>query len=46
MTLEAWVNPTTVSSAWRDVVYKDDDNYYLSASSTSSGRPVGGGIFG
>ena len=29
MTLEAWVNPTTVSSAWRDVIYKGDDNYYL-----------------
>jgi hypothetical protein len=46
MTLEAWVNPTTVTSAWRDVVYKGDDNYYLSATSTPSGRPVGGGIFG
>jgi hypothetical protein len=45
MTLEAWVNPTTVSSAWRDVVYKGNDNYYLSATSTPSGRPVGGGIF-
>ena len=22
MTLEAWVFPTTVSSAWRDVIYK------------------------
>ena len=29
MTLEAWVFPTTVNSAWRDVIYKGDDNYYL-----------------
>src|SRR6266704_3451489 len=29
MTLEAWVNPSTVSSAWRDVIYKGNDNYYL-----------------
>ena len=34
MTLEAWVYPTTVTSAWRDVVYKGDDNYYLMATST------------
>jgi chitodextrinase len=46
MTLEAWVFPTTVSSAWRDVLYKGDDNYYLSATSGNAGRPVGGGIFG
>ena len=29
MTLEAWVNPSTVSSVWRDVLYKGNDNYYL-----------------
>ena len=46
MTLEAWVYPTTVSNAWRDVVYKGDDNYYLMATSTAAGRPAGGGIFG
>jgi fibronectin type 3 domain-containing protein len=45
MTLEAWVNPTTVNSAWRDVIYKGNDNYYLSGTSGNSGRPVGGGIF-
>jgi len=33
MTLEAWVNPTTVSNAWRDVIEKGNDNYYLSATS-------------
>ena len=26
MTLEAWVNPATVSSVWRDVLYKGNDN--------------------
>ena len=32
MTLEAWVFPTALGG-WRDVIYKGDDNYYLSASS-------------
>jgi fibronectin type 3 domain-containing protein len=41
LTLEAWVNPSAVSSAWRDVIYKGNDNYYLSATSTYSGDPVG-----
>jgi fibronectin type 3 domain-containing protein len=45
MTLEAWVNPSAVTSAWRDVVYKDVDNYYLMATSTNASRPVGGGTF-
>jgi hypothetical protein len=44
MTLEAWVNPATVNNAWRDVIYKGDDNYYLEATSTNSSRPAGGGI--
>ena len=38
-TLEAWVNPTAVSSAWRDVIYKGDDNYYLEATTTAGGVP-------
>ncbi len=46
MTLEAWVNPSTVSSAWRDVIYKGNDNYYLEGTSTTSSRPAGGGTFG
>jgi PKD repeat protein len=46
MTLEAWVNPTTVSSAWRDVIYKGNDNYYLEATSDRTSRPVGGGTIG
>jgi len=45
MTLEAWVYPTAVTSAWRDVVYKGDDNYFLMATSAPSGRPAGGGQF-
>src|SRR5258706_10186122 len=27
MTLEAWVKPATVTSDWRDVIYKGYDNY-------------------
>ena len=45
MTLEAWVNPTTVTSTWRDVIYKGNDNYYLSGTSTIGSRPAGGGTF-
>ena len=46
MTLEAWVNPSVVSSAWGDVVYKGNDNYYLEATTTSGGVPCGAGTFG
>jgi hypothetical protein len=45
MTLEAWVNPTTVNAAWRDVIYKGNDDYYLEATSSNGSRPVGGGTF-
>ncbi len=45
MTLEAWVNPSTVDSAWRDVIYKGNDNYYLEATSPQSAAPGGGGTF-
>jgi hypothetical protein len=45
MTLEVWVYPTTVTAAWRDVIYKGNDNYYLEASSIS-GPPMAGAIFG
>ena len=34
MTLEAWVNPSTVNANWRDVIYKGNDNFYLEATST------------
>jgi hypothetical protein len=46
MTLEAWVNPSTVNSAWRDVIYKGDDNYYLMGTTASGGVPGAGGTFG
>jgi Concanavalin A-like lectin/glucanases superfamily/PQQ enzyme repeat len=45
MTLEAWVYPTTVNSAWRDVIYKGNDNYYLEGTSPNSSRPAMGGTF-
>jgi glucose/arabinose dehydrogenase/PKD repeat protein len=46
MTLEAWVNSTGTNAGWRDLVYKGNDNYYLSASSTPNNRPAAGGIMG
>jgi hypothetical protein len=48
MTLEAWVNPAqgAVSSAWRDVIYKGNDNYYLMATSANNALPAGGASFG
>ena len=46
MTLAAWVNPTSLSSAWQDVIYKGNVNYFLMASSDNGGSPVGGGTFG
>ena len=46
MTLEAWVNPTTISSAWRDVIEKGNDNYYLMGTSSHSSTPAGGAIVG
>lgn len=45
MTLEAWVNPSTVTRAFRDVIYKGKDNYYLEGTSRTSGRPAMGGTF-
>jgi hypothetical protein len=46
MTLEAWVNPSAVTSAWRDVIYKGNDNYYLMATAAQNGLPAAGGTFG
>ena len=45
MTLEAWVNPSTVNAAWRDVIYKGNDNYYLEGTSDRV-FPAVGGTFG
>jgi chitodextrinase len=38
-TLEAWVNPSTTSASWADIIYKGNDNYYLDA---VTGAPVAG----
>jgi hypothetical protein len=46
MTLAAWVKPSKVTNAWRDVIFKEDNNYYLMATSPTSSRPTGGGRFG
>ncbi len=46
MTLEAWVDPSTVSAAWRDVIYKANDNFYLEATSTNGSKPDAGIIAG
>ena len=35
--------PTSVSSAWRDIIYKADDNYYMEATSANGGRAAVGG---
>ena len=39
MTLEAWVNPSTITNNWRDVIYKFNDAYYLEATSDRGGVP-------
>jgi hypothetical protein len=36
MTLEAWVYPTATASAWRAIVDKNVDGYYLMASSSNA----------
>ena len=46
MTLEAWVKPTAVSAAWRDVIYKGNDRYYLEGTSSNGGFPAGGATVG
>ena len=46
MTLEAWVNPSVVNAAWRDVIYKGNDNFYLEATSTNASKPDAGMIAG
>ncbi|HKW31115.1 MAG TPA: YDG domain-containing protein, partial [Verrucomicrobiae bacterium] len=46
MTLEAWVNPSIVSNAWSDLIYKGNDNYYLEGTSGNGSVPAMGGTFG
>jgi len=40
MTLEAWVRPTSVTNAWRDVISKGRNDFSLSATSNNGARPV------
>jgi len=46
MTVEAWVDPSVVNNAWRDVIYKGKDNYFLEGTSLSGSVPGAGGTFG
>ena len=46
MTLEAWVNPSVVTSEWRDIIEKGNDNYFLMGTSSSNGAPGAGGFLG
>jgi Concanavalin A-like lectin/glucanases superfamily/Bacterial Ig-like domain (group 2) len=46
MTLEAWVKPSVVNNAWRDVIYKGNDNYFLEATSDEGGVPGAGATLG
>jgi fibronectin type 3 domain-containing protein len=46
MTLEAWVSPTSVPTSWEDVIYKENDIYFLEAgSSVSNHSPAAGATF-
>ena len=38
MTLEAWVRPTQGGAVWRDVIYKENDVYYLEGASPQRGK--------
>ena len=46
MTLEAWVDPATVSSAWRDVIEKGNDEYFMMGTTDHGSAAGGGGIIG
>jgi hypothetical protein len=47
VTLEAWVNPSTVTRALREVIFKGSDNYYLEATTNRNPAvPAGGGTIG
>jgi hypothetical protein len=47
MTLSAWVSPMSRMTGWRQVVKKEIDAYFLTASSDEGFlRPAGGGTFG
>jgi chitodextrinase len=42
VTLEAWVNPSVAPTGWQDVIYKPNDNYFLTAGSAPSNLPNSG----
>jgi hypothetical protein len=42
VTLEAWVNPSTVTPAWRPVIFKGDLDYWMQP--TTAGGPPNGGV--
>ncbi|HEY2461274.1 MAG TPA: LamG-like jellyroll fold domain-containing protein [Candidatus Acidoferrum sp.] len=39
MTLEAWVNPTVAPNYWQDIIYKEQDIYFLEAGSSVAKNP-------
>ncbi len=45
MTLSAWIKPAVVTPAWRDVIMKGQDEYYLVGASSSGGVPATGGTY-
>ena len=45
MTLEAWVNPTSISASWADIIYKATDVYFLMGSTPQGQAPAVGGTF-
>ena len=46
MTLEAWVNPSAAPSNWRALIAKNQDRYYMMASTNNNNWPGAGGTFG
>ena len=44
-TLSAWVYPTSSTAAWKDVVYRSPDVYYLEGASPQGAVPATGGTF-
>ncbi|HEX2782817.1 MAG TPA: LamG-like jellyroll fold domain-containing protein [Ilumatobacteraceae bacterium] len=45
MTLSAWIKPAIVTSAWRDIIMKGQDEYYLVGESSIGGVPATGGTY-
>ena len=45
LTLEAWVNPSSTSASWKDIIYKATDTYFLMGSTPTNSAPDMGGLF-